>query len=824
MIVPIVACAILLRLGASAMGPQSESPAAPESLETATSATTTIDPRERLTADDATHEERVTVAAGLLANDLDSVLTALRDGTDARVVAAILAATANGAAARPNVVALLPHVLPRFDSAENGARARAALVAIYAAHPEPTRNSLRTLLRRSGDPALASRAALALGETRDVLVVDDLIGALEQAQGRDARDIATALSLVLGASLGPDATKWHEFWAERRTWTRERILEDVLAKTRTEFAEEIDRKDKELVRTIREKDEKNPQALILDLDHELVEVRRFAAELLERGMPGWDVSPARSVVLRRLAAGGESTTVHVAFLQLLRAIDLKDAGGRESERDAAIANSLGSPEPSIVVAAVVCAETFPSNEAKEAIKNAIDRFTTRPLTADARIALVKACAAGRLNLVAARDSLVAVLKNDDVAEVRASAASTIGSLKIPDTVDELTTAFTSDGDWRVRRRAASALSRSAGAAARDILARGFEDPRPEVRSEVATALAATSAEGVIDLLLARLQVEEELTVRASLVRALGDLRDAAALPRLVGMAVEPPPPADADAAQLAFRVDVHAAIGQIAGDAWEVWESVLETAVNENAPWLEIFARTARVRILPSGEPNAQRRFDERRELAEVQARVEDWGAATRTIATALEETNVDQGVPRSSLSALAVRLGEFHERRGDGAQAADAYGRALGFDGLEPQRAVEVRILAAENYLRAGNARAAVDLLTRPGRTTRETWLFARASRAAAANTTDAAGTAATAAALLRVVVEELESGGGPPADAFRARLDLCDALIAAGDPAAAKEVPKEAPDDADDASRVQLEKLRLQLAPKSEAGASGA
>jgi hypothetical protein len=120
--------------------------------------------------------------------------------------------------------------------------------------------------------------------------------------------------------------------------------------------------------------------------------------------------------------------------------------------------------------------------------------------------------------------------DDPAYEVRMEAIKTLGLMQHRDSVPRLA-AKLSDPEPRVRRELSAALGRIRGDEARDLLLRGLHDKSPEVRRQVAQDLSAFPDPATVSALLAATR-DADLKTCGFAIRALGEIGDAAARPRL----------------------------------------------------------------------------------------------------------------------------------------------------------------------------------------------------------------------------------------------------------------------------------------------------
>ncbi|MFH0943880.1 MAG: HEAT repeat domain-containing protein, partial [Planctomycetota bacterium] len=715
-------------------------PAAKESKETPKAVPAPeqkIDPvaatRETLLSPATEQPARVNAAIDLLASDPGFLGQQLAVCENDDVVLSILDAVQIRVAQHPRSVELVQPLLKLTLARNRGViaeRAVATLKSVDSAWSEQTRPQIVAALT-AGDAQGALAAVPVLAVTRDLSVVVPLLDLLETTAGKGplAQASAEALSEILGVSFGTDVARWREFWDGCAGKSRDRILEETLARTRSEHREQIEGKNREIVRLKREMDANNPAALLADLNHELAGVRTFAAELLLRGPGEWNLEPARPVVIQRLESGEEPEALDVAMLQLLRLVDSKAGrSGPEAQRDGLIVRHLGSKSTAKVVAAVQAAESFPVGQIRDEVLRLLNDLSQRALEEEARVALVEACAEGKLTLKAARDPLVSLVFHDPSARVRRAAVSALGSLKIADTRDDLARALLEDTDWQVRRRAATALGKVSSEPAIEPLVRALDDSKPEVRSEVVTVLSSIPGEAVVTALSNRLIREDVANVRATLVRALGQLGSAAALPALCHAALSVPVENGSapDPAVAAVGEAARAAIASLAGDDPARWTEVV--AQFAGRPGLLQFALPHQLRTLSAQKAAPAQLLQVRVQLARVSL---EMGALDQVVAVAGEGVAAPEGLAPALLSELQVLSGRALKAKNDHKGAAAAFDQALAMEGLANR--VQVLGSAAEEHQAAGNSPRAMELLGQIEAPTREQLLaLARLERAA--------------------------------------------------------------------------------------------
>lgn len=566
--------------------------------------------RAALTADAADANDRRRAAETLFDLDPASLGETLVKSRDDSLVIAILDAVAVRADAANSGHALSGSVFQLFldptrkevvAAAERTLRAMDRADRALKLPPDfRVRREIQSRLH-SNDPEQIRLAARVLAELGDLKAADELVAVLEESRGVGpvADAAADGLELLLFKSFGPDAVAWREYL----DGLAKRGLDSYVAVLRDSVIAERASADSELLQLKIELDENDPPALIDDLSHRLPAVRRFAAEALTRRAPEWDLEPAREAVMAGIRRNLGYSDVSVAMLGLLEAIDRK-AGRTQADprRDAALVLALESGDPTILAAAARAATSFPSTEIRGAVFSALRSLTAANSPPEARTAVVQAV--GALGLGAARIELERLLSADESVDVRVAVAGALGSIRDPLARPALERALVEDKQWRVRRRAAKELAALDLAAATPALLRALDDARPEVRGEVALALAESTAPSaeVIDALVKRLATEEATV--SELVRALGRLRAREAIDELCAVAGRIQFPASGSAAapdtaaiDLIVR-DLKEAFEKICGDDIALWNGVAgRLAAVDHAP-LTVFAYSQPVRIL----------------------------------------------------------------------------------------------------------------------------------------------------------------------------------------------------------------------------------
>lgn len=771
--------------------------------------------RQALIAPGTEQPARVNAAINLAVQDLPYLTTQLVSQEQDQVVLAVLGGLQIKVTEVEAISALVPELL-RLTIVERGEPrgeipVQAALTLRLIDQTWKSRS--RPLLEQAlvgEDAALARAAVRALALTRDLAAVKPLFDLLERTAGKGklAEAAGAALGEILGVDHGTDLSGWKGFWKGCAGKSRDVILEEVLAMERDSHAQLLVQKDLEIIRLRREKDASDPMALTANLDDPLPGVRRFSAELLVRGAADWDLQPARPILLRRLAAGGEPPAVVVPFLQLLLAVELQ--GKRlapDPERDALIVTCLQSDDPRKVEAALAVAEQLPVAQISAAVLRILNGLDRRPLSADARLALVKACESGKLGLRAGRDRLVTLMQSDPSIDVRKAAVSTLGSLAIPDTREPVATVFLEDADWRVRRRAAAALARIAGKEAIDTLIRGLEDDKQEVRSEVVNTLSGQALEPgdqrIEKAFIERYSREDVLNVRTGLVKALGQMAGAAALPVLIEAARSEAPSngSGMDQAHESLRQAALASLTAIAGDDLAAWDTIC--AGFQDRPELCLLPRRQRVRLLEGGDPAAL--LAARVELAAVAFQVDDHDLVIEVSTAGLEAAPDGDVALRSRLAALS---GRSSGKKGDHKTAAAQLEQALLLGGLVADERNEVLTLAARELNAAGDGKQAIALLGKQSSLTADQLLLlARLEKGVG-------------------LVEESRkhyrdylgrSAGANPGQEFQARLELAESLLDGNDVnGAALVLPAAlvAPEGSNETAKGRLEALRKRIA----------
>ncbi len=804
---------LMLALPAAGLSPQAQGDAQ-------------LEARRKVLVDHGSEQPaRLGAAIDLLASDPDFLAAQLGAPAGPEVVSAILDALAIRAGSEPRSAEMASRVLVLVaqENGEVGGKALHTLRTLDASYPEQTRPCLVAALHGE-DAALAGAAIRVLALTRDLKAVPPLLELLEQTGGGGplANATAAALGSILGVSLGTDAAKWNVFWQGCAGKTREQILEEALAAERQSHAGVVEEKNREIIGLKKELDDGDRDALIDDLEYKLREVRRFAAEELAKGSVEWDLSRARPVVLQHLEAGDEPSEVIATFLKLLCAIDARaEASGPDVRRDALIVSCLASSAPEVVVAAVEAAERFPVDQVRAAVLDVVRELPRRPLTPQARASLVKACG-GKLNLREARDQLAALLSNDESHEVRLAAVGALGSFRMADTADVLARALREDGDWRVRRKAASELAAVAGPAAVEGLVRGLEDPRIEVRAAVADALSTLDGEHAAVALVARLEKEKEVTVRTAIVHALGSLGFPQALAPLCEIALAGDAAATSEGAPdptaLALQQAALKALQQVAGDDPERWTIVVARFAGCGRRDLEQFALEGRLQTLLAARAPLAAILEARLALASAAFTAGDFDEVVRVAAQGpAEAEGVDGFGPLSELAALR---GRALCQKGEHGLAAASLEQALVLGGLVGANRAEIVTLAAAEHRAAGNLERAIAILDAEKTLSGGQLLLL-------GSCLKENGDGREAAECLRSYLARF--AGEDAAAEFDARLDLAELLLEQSDVVGAgRALPGSvaAPAGASVATRERLRALRLRIAeaeaapPRPEVG----
>ncbi|MFW6200382.1 MAG: HEAT repeat domain-containing protein, partial [Gemmatimonadota bacterium] len=110
-------------------------------------------------------------------------------------------------------------------------------------------------------------------------------------------------------------------------------------------------------------------------------------------------------------------------------------------------------------------------------------------------------------------------------------ATILGGTGTRSDVEDLTAHLAHD-DARVRLQVVRALARIGGEDAAMLLLGMVDDPDPDVRASVATALGALGLDRAVKFLLERLEIETEEKVEVQILRALGALGDPGAVPSI----------------------------------------------------------------------------------------------------------------------------------------------------------------------------------------------------------------------------------------------------------------------------------------------------
>ena len=169
---------------------------------------------------------------------------------------------------------------------------------------------------------------------------------------------------------------------------------------------------------------------------------------------------------------------------------------------------------------------------------------------DAAVRSAAARALGQIGRVGGREALRALaraLASDPAPRVRAQAASALGELDDPATIDPLVDALTKDQDDTVCKAAAKAVARK-GPAAVEALVAALRRTTPTHAAGVVKALAAVPGKSAVAPLTALLG-DKEPAVRATAARALAYLRATSAAESLEPLLKDDSPEVRAAAAQ-----------------------------------------------------------------------------------------------------------------------------------------------------------------------------------------------------------------------------------------------------------------------------------
>lgn len=130
------------------------------------------------------------------------------------------------------------------------------------------------------------------------------------------------------------------------------------------------------------------------------------------------------------------------------------------------------------------------------------------------------------------------LKSTDPSVRRVAVAA---SAQQPKLLASLAQMLTTDSDPKVRRECAEVLGRSR-CAPLDVIAAAMLDPIAEVREAAATALGEIADPSTVELLIsAAANRDEDRLVREAAVAALGAIEDPRAVPTLIELATSGPP-------------------------------------------------------------------------------------------------------------------------------------------------------------------------------------------------------------------------------------------------------------------------------------------
>ncbi|MBK6942600.1 MAG: HEAT repeat domain-containing protein [Planctomycetes bacterium] len=804
MLVSSAARVFLVGLLAGSAAAQNEAPARPE-----TGAAKPASAKDRLLAPDSDERARAAAAVELLASEPGVARDQLARSSRPDVLGALLDAIASDPNARPETIAFVPDLIALTRRPELEALRPQVVTTLTALHAKSPTELVAAVVARldDSDAATVRAAADVLGALRDVGAIGPLVRLLRRTDGDGP--LATAAGAALEAitlyPYGTNVMAWSQFLEQNGGKTRDRILEEMIARERVEKDEQLRMAEDEIVRLKAEAAEADPKRMVADLTYPLAQVRWNAARgLLVRG-GDVDLGAAREAVLAGLESGTEPTEIVIAYLELLVVIDerAEPAPVPDERRDRVLATLVGDARSEVAIHAAEAAGHTPGPAVTEAVLAALKRLQTYDEPSDVRTALLKVT--GRLGLVGAKDLLIAALRRDPGVDGRIAAATNLGALAIAEASADLEHALTADPEWRVRRRAAKPLAQVSGVAAVPALTQALSDAKPEVRAAVAEELAGLKTDAALAALLARLRVED--VVRGELVKAIGTTGDARAtdavteqLIRAAPKRLDPP-----DAAEEPVWREARAALATLCGDDVARWSQVAAAAAAVDRPQLHawIWGQTVRAFELQA-EP------DQGAYLAALLAQAR---AATRNLQWDAALAALDQADAKCAKVATAddrvIAMRErarAHAGAGRGLESTSAWNQALVLaKTASGHLARECAIEAARSFFDFGNAAACEDVLAPLADLADEdALLLARARRRNGRNDAAIAG--------LRELLARPQMAATPLE--LHARFELVEVLLDANDAAAAlgelDRLDRQLTGSNDDASSLRSRELR--------------
>lgn len=777
MLVSTAARIFLVGLLAGSALAQNEAPVRPEN-----GAAKPIAAKDRLLAPDADERARAIAAAELLASEPATVRDQLARSSRPDVLTALLGAIAADSNARPETISFVPDLValtrrPELEALRE--RVTTTLAALHAKAPAELVAAVVLLLDDS-DAATVRAAAEVLGALRDVGAIGPLVRLLRRTDGDGplASAAAAALEAITLHPYGTNVMAWSQFLEQNGGKTRDRILEEMIARERAERDEQLRMAEDEIVRLKTEAAEADPKRMVADLTYPLAQVRWNAARgLLVRGADV-DLGAAREAVLAGLESGTEPTEIVIAFLELLVVIDerAEPTPAPDERLDRVLATLVGDARADVAIHAAEAAGHTPGPAVTEAVLAALKRLQTYDAPSDVRTALLKVT--GRLGLVGAKDLLIAALRRDPGVDARIAAATNLGALEIAEASADLEHALASDPEWRVRRRAAKPLAQVSGVAAVPALTQALSDAKPEVRAAVAEELAGLKTESALSALLARLRVED--VVRGELVKALGTTGDARAIEAVTEQLIRAAPQRlDApDAAQEPVWREARAALATLCGDDVARWSQVAAAAATVDRPQLHawVWGQTVRAFELQD-EPDPSAYLAALLAQARAATRNLQWDAAL----AALDQADAKCAkVQTADDRVIAMReRARAHAGAGRMLESTSAWNQALVLaKTASGHLARECAIEAARSFFDAGNPTACEDVLAPLSDLADEdAFLLARARRRTGRNDAAIAG--------LRELLARPQVEASPLE--VHARFELVEALLDANDTAAA-------------------------------------
>ncbi len=612
-------------------------------------------------------------------------------------------------------------------------------------------------LRDAGfDPARREVLLAALGRSGQLELVEALIEALA---GPGAAGARAALQELTGHDLGAeaDAAAWRAFWDEHRHLTRERLLERGLDRARQQVDRAEQQREDDRVAFVAKLGEVEQKVvaeritfmgnalerLLKGLSDEYADVRLEAAtRLAAKGNDEKAASTALPALLRRLGRsaangnghpGGTGETpgeppaesdlrVRAALVRALGvlgrpretqagdaapAVPAVEAQQREVRR--ALVAELTAPDASVAAAAADVLEQFRNQP--EVVAPLLDYIARLPADAvDERVGALKAVAANGPLGVSERLQQWAALEQPTA--VRAAAVRALIACEDLDVVlESLGQIYGQDPSREVRFGLAAALGDRLGRPAPDdeatrasvvrVLGRLLDDEEPSVRAEVVTALGRSGQATAMDGLARRARQESDETVQDRLVAALGELRQvegAATIGQLLAARQEH---------RATLRDAAQAAVALIANGEPARWLACGQALSAEGAHDVAAFCGGEVVRRF-SQAPEHQEPVDRARGLQAVELALDGRWAEARPLLAALAAA----GAAFPARDELLLHLSEACEHLEDWPGAADWRVQRLAALPPGDARLGPETLLAARALVRAGRALEAQPLL----------------------------------------------------------------------------------------------------------------